>query len=80
VANCNVAFKTVLRQINLFPLKTQRALTDGQHPSGSLKDDCGLPFACVVQPFAKSEILPLEQPPAVSKKDVSRCYSCHGWA
>ncbi len=42
-----------------------------------LKDECGLPFACVVQPFARVEDAPLSKPAIVRAKDIGRCRQCY---
>ena len=42
-----------------------------------LKDECGLPFGCVVQPFASSDTMSSrERPPAA---EVARCSSCFAY-
>ena len=45
--------------------------------AGDLKDACSLPFACVVQPFAKLQHLPLESTPVTNAGDVGRCHECY---
>ncbi|KAK9831909.1 hypothetical protein WJX81_008153 [Elliptochloris bilobata] len=47
--------------------------------NGALKDESGLPFACVVQPFAKAEDAPLIKPSAVRARDVGRCRHCFAY-
>ena len=45
--------------------------------AGTLKDECGLPFACVVQPFARVEEAPLSKPAIVRAQDIGRCRQCY---
>lgn len=43
-----------------------------------LKEACGLPFACVVQPFAPAPAaLPAEE--VVAASDISRCHECYAY-
>ncbi|KAK9823450.1 hypothetical protein WJX72_002854 [[Myrmecia] bisecta] len=46
--------------------------------SGSLKEECGLPFACVVQPFAKDNNL-LDTTPSTKLEDLGRCAECYSY-
>ena len=57
-----------------------RAFTLSFNLAGALKDESGLPFACVVQPFAKAEDAPLSKPSAVRAKEVGRCRHCYACA
>ncbi|KAL0031778.1 hypothetical protein WJX79_006935 [Trebouxia sp. C0005] len=54
--------------------------TLGRFPqSGELKDACSLPFACVVQPFAKLLHLPLDKVPVTQAGSVGRCQECYAY-
>jgi hypothetical protein len=45
--------------------------------AGDLKDACGLPFACVAQPFARSRLAPLDAPCELKAKEIARCTDCY---
>lgn len=45
--------------------------------AGEIKGQCGLPFGCVVQPFAQFPTLPLERPLNTNLGDVARCTECY---
>ena len=54
-----------------------QAVKDFNITTGALKEACGLPFATVVQPFARLEHLPLEQTPTVTEGELGRCQECY---
>ena len=54
-----------------------QTLNDFNITAGALKEACGLPFATVVQPFARLEHLPLEQTPTVTEGELGRCQECY---
>ena len=45
--------------------------------AGELRDACSLPFACVVQPFAKLQQLTHDSTPVTQAEDVGRCRECY---
>lgn len=47
--------------------------------TGELKDECGLPFACVAQPFARSRFTSLDRPCELKAKDIARCSECYAY-
>ncbi|KAK3249379.1 hypothetical protein CYMTET_41189, partial [Cymbomonas tetramitiformis] len=52
----------------------------GKFPVTSiLKDECGLPFGCVVQPFIKTDKAPADASELPSVERVLRCNECFGY-
>mmetsp|Transcript_17666 Transcript_17666/g.42375 ORF Transcript_17666/g.42375 Transcript_17666/m.42375 type:complete len:458 (-) Transcript_17666:91-1464(-) len=47
--------------------------------SGEIKGQCGLPFGCVVQPFAQFDKLPLDTPLRSNLDSVARCSECYAY-
>mmetsp|Transcript_68432 Transcript_68432/g.216567 ORF Transcript_68432/g.216567 Transcript_68432/m.216567 type:complete len:252 (-) Transcript_68432:72-827(-) len=47
--------------------------------NGALKDECGLPFGCVIQPFAQMEHLPVDAQDLPPAEDVARCEECYAY-
>eukprot|EP00873_Tetraselmis_striata_P033210 jgi/Tetstr1/453474/TSEL_040455.t2 len=47
--------------------------------TGEIKGSCGLPFGCVLQPFAQFERLPPNNCPAVEVEDIARCSECFAY-
>ncbi len=45
--------------------------------TGAMKDQCGLPFACVVEPFAKMATPSISKDSVVLAQDVGRCSECY---
>ncbi len=49
----------------------------GWAAAGDLKDECGLPFACIVQPFARSKYASDDRPVELEANKVPRCGDCY---
>eukprot|EP00884_Botryococcus_braunii_P002587 jgi/Botrbrau1/12329/Bobra.4_3s0002.2 len=47
--------------------------------SGALKQESGLPFSCVVQPFARTNTIPCGEGTSLKAEDVSRCHQCYAY-
>jgi len=45
-----------------------------------LKDECGLPFGCVVRPFCKTNRAPLDATELPQAENVCRCTECYAYA
>ena len=45
-----------------------------------MKDQCGLPFSCVVEPFAKVASPSITKDSLVLAQDVGRCTECYACA
>lgn len=69
---CSIARLSLVEVLSVQILSTCVSVT-----AGTLKQQCGLPFSCVIQPFAKAEGTdPSAERDLPPLEDVARCKKC----